>query len=102
MLLDPRCLNAWAKAHHDGPIAAVRAVGERVPLILLAGDVATGKTEVAETVSHPISKRLRVDVTLYPLSLNARGSGLVGQMTTLITNALTEVRNMAERGTGEQ
>lgn len=97
VLLDPRCLDTWAKTHHDGPIAAVRAVSERVPLIVLAGDVGTGKTEVAETVGHPISQRLKVDVTLYPLSLNARGSGLVGQMTTLITNALTEVRNLAER-----
>ncbi|MCZ7538027.1 MAG: hypothetical protein M5T61_20270 [Acidimicrobiia bacterium] len=88
VLLDPRCLDTWAKTHHDGPIAAVRAVGERVPLIVLAGDVGTGKTEVAETVGHPIAQRLKVDVTLYPLSLNA-GSGLVGQMTTLITNALT-------------
>ncbi len=97
VLLDPRSLDTWAKTHHDGPIAAVRAVSERVPLIVLAGDVGTGKTEVAETVGHPISQRLNADVTLYPLSLNARGSGLVGQMTTLITNALTEVRNMAER-----
>jgi AAA+ superfamily predicted ATPase len=97
VLLDPGTLDAWAKAHHDGPIAAIRAVGERVPLIVLAGDVGTGKTEVAETVGHPIAERLKVDVTLYPLSLNTRGSGLVGQMTTLITNALTEVRQMAER-----
>jgi len=97
VLLDPRCLDAWAKTHHHGTIAAIRAVGGRVPLIVLAGDVGTGKTEVAETVGHPISQRLKVDVTLYPLSLNARGTGLVGQMTTLITNALTEVRTMAER-----
>lgn len=97
VLLNPDILEAWSKEHHDGPIAAVRAVGERVPLIVLAGDVGTGKTEIAETVGHPISQALKIGVTLYPLSLNARGSGLVGQMTTLITNALTEVRNKAEK-----
>jgi AAA+ superfamily predicted ATPase len=97
VLLDPDHLDDWAKRHHDGPIAAVQAVRERVPLIVLAGDVGTGKTEIAETVGHPISTLLRVSVTLYPLSLNARGSGFVGQMTTLITNALTEVRTMAEK-----
>lgn len=104
VLLDPHVLDAWAKRHHSGPIAAVKAVGERVPLIVLAGDVGTGKTEVAETVGHPIAKALRVDVTLYPLSLTARGSGFVGQMTTLITSALTEVRRQAENSrasTGE-
>lgn len=102
VLLNPGVLDIWAKEHHGGPINAVRTVRERVPLIVLAGDVGTGKTEVAETVGHPISEILRVDVTLYPLSLNARGTGLVGQMTTLITGALTEVRNMAEKARTNQ
>ncbi len=104
VLLKPEVLDAWAKEHHDGPIAAIRSVVDRVPLIVLTGDVGTGKTEIAETVGHPISRTLDVAVTLYPLSLNARGSGLVGQMTTLITNALVEVRTMAEKartGTGK-
>ena len=97
VLLRPDALDEWAQQHHGGPISAVKAVSGRSPLIILAGDIGTGKTEIAETVGHPISKRLGVDVTLYPLSLNARGSGLVGQMTTLITRALAEVRSMAEK-----
>ena len=97
VLLRPDALDEWAQQHHGGPISAVKAVSGRSPLIILAGDIGTGKTEIAETVGHPISKRLGVHVTLYPLSLNARGSGLVGQMTTLITQALAEVRSMAER-----
>ena len=97
VLLRPDALNEWAQQHHGGPIAAVEAVIGRSPLIILAGDIGTGKTEIAETVGHPISQELGIDVTLYPLSLNARGSGLVGQMTTLITQALAEVRSMAEK-----
>ena len=97
VLLKPAVLDIWAKQHHNGPISAVRAVSGRSPLIIFAGDVGTGKTEIAETVGHPISKVLKVDVTLYPLSLTARGGGLVGQMTTLITQALNEVRTMAEK-----
>ena len=97
VLLRLEALDEWAKQHYNGSIAAVRAVSGRSPLIILAGDIGTGKTEIAETVGHPISKALGVAVTLYPLSLNARGSGLVGQMTTLITRALTEVRAMAEK-----
>ena len=96
VLLKPDALDEWAQQHHNGPISAVRAVSGRSPLIILAGDIGTGKTEIAETVGHPISKALGIAVTLYPLSLNARGSGLVGQMTTLITQALAEVRAMAE------
>lgn len=97
ILLNPALLDRWAAEHYGGSTAAVRAVNERVPLIVLAGDVGTGKTEVAETVGHPISQTLGVDVVLYPLSLNARGSGLVGQMTTLITGALSEVRDKATK-----
>ncbi|WP_203416915.1 AAA family ATPase [Jiangella ureilytica] len=97
MLLKPEVLDKWSSKHHDGLVAAVRSVRERVPLIVLAGDVGTGKTELAETVGHPIARALGVDVTLYPLSLNARGSGLVGQMTTLITSALTEVGQRAAK-----
>lgn len=97
ILLNPALLDRWAANHHGGSTAAVRAVSERVPLIVLAGDVGTGKTEVAETVGHPISQTLGIDVVLYPLSLNARGTGLVGQMTTLITGALSEVRAKASR-----
>jgi AAA+ superfamily predicted ATPase len=95
VLLNPRVLDEWATTHHRGAVNAVRAVRDRVPLIVLAGDVGTGKTELAETVGHPISQLLGIDVTLYPLSLNARGTGLVGQMTTLITGALNEIRDMA-------
>lgn len=97
VLLNPKVLDEWATTHHPGHVNAVRAVRDRVPLIVLAGDVGTGKTELAETVGHPISQSLRIDVTLYPLSLNARGTGLVGQMTTLITGALTEIREMAAK-----
>jgi AAA+ superfamily predicted ATPase len=95
VLLKPEVLDEWATAHHRGAVNALRAVRDRVPLIVLAGDVGTGKTELAETVGHPISQVLGIDVTLYPLSLNARGTGLVGQMTTLITGALNEIRDMA-------
>lgn len=97
VLLDPGALDAWAKSHYGRQISAAQAVSGRLPLIILAGDVGTGKTEVAETVGHPLSQALNIDVTLYPLSMNTRGSGLVGQMTALITKAVTGVHSMAEK-----
>ena len=57
VLLMPDALNEWAQQHHNGPISAVEAVSGRSPLIILAGDIGTGKTEIAETVGHPISKK---------------------------------------------
>ena len=95
VLLAPHTVGVWLQKHHPAAVAIVRAVTERVPLIVLAGDVGTGKTEIAETVGDPIAKRLKVAVVLYPLSLSTRGTGLVGQMTALITDALAAVRQAA-------
>lgn len=97
VLIRPDVLESWSQELHGHPIKAIRTVTDRVPLIVLAGDVGTGKTEVAETIGHPISMTLGLDITMYPLSLTARGTGLVGQMTTLITGALNEVREMAAK-----
>jgi AAA+ superfamily predicted ATPase len=93
VLLDPDVLKKWGMKHHSSELAAVRAVEERTPLIVLAGDVGTGKTELAESVGDPIARAMKLDeLTLYPLSLSARGRGLVGEMTMLITQAFEAVR----------
>ena len=94
VLINPQILEQWSAEHHGTILAAVRAVEQRTPLIVLAGDVGTGKTELAESVGDAIARRLGVDsLTLFPMSLSARGRGLVGEMTTLITQAFEHVRD---------
>lgn len=94
VLINPLVLDEWSAKHHGATLNAVRAVEERTPLIVLAGDVGTGKTELAESVGDPIARTLNLSaLTLYPLSLNARGRGLVGEMTTLITQAFEYVQS---------
>ncbi len=94
VLINPEVLDQWSMRHHGSTLNAVRAVEERTPLIVLAGDVGTGKTELAESVGDPITRALKLSmITLYPLSLNARGRGLVGEMSTLITQAFEHVRS---------
>jgi AAA+ superfamily predicted ATPase len=98
VLINPEILHQWSVKHHGGMLNAVRVVQERSPLIVLAGDVGTGKTELAESVGDPIARRLRLEsVTLYPLSLSARGRGLVGEMTTLIAQAFNHVQSSLAR-----
>jgi len=38
---------------HKLAFTAVRSVEKRAPLLVLSGDVGTGKTELAETVGDP-------------------------------------------------
>ncbi|MGN6243877.1 MAG: AAA family ATPase [Motilibacteraceae bacterium] len=98
LLADPGRLEVWASRTFGTVPPAVARWASRAPLFVLAGDVGTGKTEVAETIGHRISTDLRVPVTLYPLSLTARGKGAVGEMTTLLTAAFAQVREAADGG----
>lgn len=98
ILLDPTIVSKWSHEHYGRDIGAVADVLQRTPLIVLAGDVGTGKTELAETVGDPIARQMGVPVELYPLSLTARGDGAVGEMTTLLTRAFDKVREAAKGG----
>ncbi|MEX3106675.1 MULTISPECIES: ATP-binding protein [unclassified Streptomyces] len=102
-LLDPSVMEAWSVDMHGEVIPAVRALLDRTPLFVFAGDVGVGKTEVAEVIGQVIATRTNADVTLYPLSLTARGRGAVGEMTTLLTRAFERLSAdfaKARRGSG--
>jgi AAA+ superfamily predicted ATPase len=93
LLVDPGLLRDWNKKHHRGELMAVEYFAARPPLFVLAGDVGTGKTALARTFGNEVAKRAKVQVHLYSLSLNARGSGAVGEMTRLISGAFRQVRD---------
>lgn len=92
ILINPNSLTEWAKNHHDivNPTAVSVAL-RRPPLIILAGDVGTGKTEVSETIGDRVARSNNINVKLFPLSLSSRGNGRVGEMTTLLTRAFEHV-----------
>jgi AAA+ superfamily predicted ATPase len=95
VLLDPGVLERWSAKHHDRMTVAATEVTRRTPLIVLGGDVGTGKTEVAETFGDAVARAMDIGITLYPLSLSARGKGAVGEMTSLLSEAFAEVRKSA-------
>lgn len=87
MLVHPAGPRDWAKRYHQGAAALIDYLERRPPLTILAGDVGTGKTELAETVGDAVARQEHIGVTLYPLSLATRGSGKVGEMTQLLSAA---------------
>jgi SpoVK/Ycf46/Vps4 family AAA+-type ATPase len=86
-LVNPESLRTWLDSHHSGASILLEAIERRPPLVLLGGDVGTGKTELAETVGDVAARQEGISITLYPLSLSTRGSGRVGEMTKLISAA---------------
>lgn len=98
LMLDPTSLRSWIDAHHRGASALERSFKERVPLFLFAGDVGTGKTELAETMGDAIARSLGIGATFYSLSLSARGTGAVGEMTSLLAAAFAELHSAGTKG----
>lgn len=87
LLVNPAGLESWAKKHHPGADGLLNTVMRRPPLVVLAGDVGSGKTELAETVGDAVARQEKIEITLFPLSLSTRGQGRVGEMTQLLSAA---------------
>jgi AAA+ superfamily predicted ATPase len=102
LLLDPEIVRRWSEKHHGCLLRAADEVTKRTPLLVFTGDVGTGKTELAETFGDAVARKMKLPVTLYPLSLSARGTGAVGEMTTLLTAAFSEVRQAARSAIDSQ
>lgn len=97
VLVNPDGPRQWANKHHRGASLIVDYLERRPPLVVLAGDVGTGKTELAETVGDAVARQERIDVTLFPVSLATRGSGKVGEMTRLLSAAFELTLQAAEK-----
>jgi len=97
LLVDHSQLERWCVAQHKSRLPILDTFFDRAPLFVFSGDVGTGKTALAETFGDPLARQLDLPVTLYALSLNARGTGAVGEMTSLISAAFTEVKQAAAK-----
>ena len=95
LILQPKLLEDWSVRVHGAVVPAVGWVIGRPPLMIFAGDVGTGKTTLAETFADAIARRHRIDVRVKRLSLRARGSGAVGEMTRLIGTAFDSLLHEA-------
>ncbi len=87
LLVNPHGFEEWIQRHHPGARRMVDLVLRRPPLVVLAGDVGSGKTELAETIGDEVARQEDIDITLFPLSLSTRGQGRVGEMTQLLSAA---------------
>ena len=97
---DPARLAGLESQRSHGALSPVTAPWSTAPpVFVLAGDVGTGKTALAETIGRPQSPpTCAVPVSLYRLSLTARGRAAVGEMTTLSPpRSRTVVRRPARR-----
>jgi len=87
VLVNPSGLKVWTQKNHKEADAVIHNLLKRPPLVVLAGDVGSGKTELAETIGDAVARQENISITLFPMSLSTRGQGRVGEMTQLISSA---------------
>ncbi len=87
LLVNSTGLTEWANNFHPNSVALLETVLRRPPLVVLAGDVGSGKSELGETIGDAVARQEKIGITLFPLSLSTRGQGRVGEMTQLISAA---------------
>lgn len=102
VILDPDSLRNWSQQHYDHVLPVVASFAERTPLFVFAGDVGTGKSTLAESFAQPIAKQHGIDITVARLSLRARGTGAVGEMTKLLGEAFDEIIGRGRQLTKDQ
>lgn len=97
LLVNPSGIEEWAKKHHNGAYKVINFVLKRPPLVVLEGDVGSGKSELATTIGDAVARQEKIEISLLPLSLSTRGEGRVGQMTKLISAAFDYTIERAEK-----
>ena len=98
IMLIPGLLEQWSIEKHGSVLPCVDMFDRRASVMIFSGDVGTGKTTLADSLGDAIARNEDIGVTLLRLSLIARGAGVVGQMTRLISQAFGEVEKFARRG----
>lgn len=97
ILLNPNLLSQWSQEKYGKVIPLVRLFEHRHSLFIIAGDIGTGKTTLAESFGDFLARKNNTSITMFSLSLGTRGSGVVGEMTKFMASAFEEVKHHTEQ-----
>jgi len=101
LILQANELERWSKTHHKKQLAVVGLLNDQYPLAIFHGDVGTGKTATAEAIANRLARDAKIeDAILFKLSNKVRGTGKVGEMGTLITQAFEDIIKSIGPGKG--
>lgn len=95
LMLDSEGLVDWQKKYHPNGLDIIEHISDRYPLIILEGDVGTGKTATAEALADRITRELDREGFFMKLSTRVRGEGLHGEMGNLVNDAFDELKKQA-------
>ena len=101
LILQSNELERWSQKHHKKKLAVIELLNDQYPLPIFHGDVGTGKTANAEAIANRLARDAKIeDAILFKLSNKVRGTGKVGEMGTLITQAFEDISRSIGPGKG--
>lgn len=101
LILQANELERWSLTHHKKQLTVIGLLNEQYPLAIFHGDVGTGKTANAEAIANRLARDAKIeDAILFKLSNKVRGTGKVGEMGTLITQAFEDITRSIGPGKG--
>ena len=95
LLQDQDNLEKWSKNHYGSVLPILEYIKDKYPLIILSGDVGTGKTVTAESIADSMVRELKKEGYFLRLSTRVRGEGLHGQQGNLVNDAFKHARELA-------
>lgn len=93
LIFDKIKIDKWHKKHHHSKLAFLSKITDGLPLVILAGDVGCGKTELANSVASPLGKILDKRIHCFETPSNIRGAGRVGEISNRITEVFSHVKS---------
>ena len=101
LILQSNELERWSQTYHRRKLAIIGLLNDQYPLAIFHGDVGTGKTANAEAIANRLAREAKIeDAILFKLSNKVRGTGKVGEMGTLITQAFEDITRSIGPGRG--
>ena len=101
LILQANELERWSQTHHKKQLSVIELLNDQYPLAIFHGDVGTGKTANAEAIANRLARDAKIeDAILFKLSNKVRGTGKVGEMGTLITQAFEDITRSIGPGKG--
>lgn len=97
LLSAPDEVRAWSRRFYGRELMLCDVIGDRYPLLIFEGDVGTGKTATAEAACDRLARESAKPAMLFKLSTRVRGSGKVGEMSSLINEAFAAITREAGR-----
>lgn len=99
LLVNPATTDTWAQRQYGShpPTNLLNILRDRYPLLILEGEVGSGKTALARSIGSTIASALHTELALFVVNSQVRGGGHVGELTQNISRAFLAAERLQER-----